>query len=125
GPSLASPPLDLARLASLAAEDVSFMRELLSAFRASAAGALEEMRDAQVSDRRDRLQRAAHKLKGASDNIGAGRLRDLAFELESRASEAPPGQLAQWIDAVAAELAELDGFFSTTDLAALARRQAS
>ncbi len=125
GPSLASPPVDLARLGSLAADDTAFMRELLAAFQASAASALQEMRDSHAGGERIRLQRAAHKLKGASENIGAGRLRDLALQIESRASDAPSEQLAQWIGAIAAELVELDGFFSTTDLAALAQRRAS
>ncbi len=125
GPSLASAPLDLARLGSLAAEDTAFMRELLAAFQASATSALAEMRSALGADERDRLRRAAHKLKGASDNIGAGRLRELAWHIESRAPEAPPGEMAQWVEDIAAELVELDSFFSTADIAALAQRRAS
>ena len=36
---------------------------------------------------------AAHKLKGASANIHANRLRDLSFELESRAGQMDQAQI--------------------------------
>jgi CheY-like chemotaxis protein/HPt (histidine-containing phosphotransfer) domain-containing protein len=125
GPSLDGPPLDLTRLGSLTGDDTAFMRELLAAFRTSAAGTLVEMRDAQVVGSRERLRRAAHKLKGASEDIGAGRLRDLAAELETSASQASSDDLSHRVDAVTAELAEIEGFFSTTDLASFGQRRAS
>jgi len=128
GPSLASGALDLARLASLAGEDTAFMRELVAAFQSSAASVLVGMREELASSRtgaRERLQRAAHKLKGAGDNVGATRLRELAQRVESGAQNAAPHELVEWVDAIAAELAELDRFFSTTELATFGRRQAS
>ncbi|MGH8229755.1 MAG: Hpt domain-containing protein, partial [Steroidobacteraceae bacterium] len=123
-PSLEAPPLDLARLGSLAADDPAFMHELVAAFRGSAARALEEMRGASAASDRERLRRAAHKLKGASDNIGAGRLRDLALRLESCAPSAPHGELGAHVEAIAAELVEVDEFFSAADISALAQRRA-
>jgi len=125
GPQLASAPLDLARLGSLAGDDTAFMHELLATFRASAASALTDMRSAVAADDRERLRRAAHKLKGGSDNIGATRLRDLAFELESGSARDRRERLAEAIESIAAELTELDRFFSAPDFATLAQRRAS
>jgi two-component system, sensor histidine kinase and response regulator len=125
GPDLASAPLDLARLGSLAGDDTAFMRELLATFRASAASALADMRGAVAADDRERLRRAAHKLKGGSDNIGATQLRDLASHLETASKRDSRQRLAQSIEAVAAELTELDAFFSTPHFATLTQRRAS
>jgi CheY-like chemotaxis protein len=125
GPSLASAPLDLARLAGLAGDDTAFMRELLATFRASAAAVLGEMQTALSGFDRDRLRRSAHKLRGASDNIGATRLRELAALVESGSAEGARSDLASAVERIAAELAELDRFFSTADLATFARQLAS
>ncbi len=125
GPSLAAAPIDLARLGSLAGDDAAFMRELLATFRSSAASAVVELRDSLAAGDRERLRHAAHKLKGGSDNIGAGRLRELASLIESGSPNAPIEELTRWTEAVAAELAELDGFFSKPEFATLAQRRAS
>jgi HPt (histidine-containing phosphotransfer) domain-containing protein len=101
------------------------MRELLATFRASAASALADMRGAVAADDRERLRRAAHKLKGGSDNIGATQLRDLASHLETASKRDSRQRLAQSIEAVAAELTELDAFFSTPHFATLTQRRAS
>jgi CheY-like chemotaxis protein/HPt (histidine-containing phosphotransfer) domain-containing protein len=117
GPSLASPPLDLARLGSLAGDDTAFMRELVATYRMSAASVLAEMRAALAEGHRDRLKRAAHKLKGASDNIAAGRVREVAARIESAADTTPPAKLAEWVELIRSELDELEAFFSTSDFA--------
>ncbi|MGH8148470.1 MAG: response regulator, partial [Steroidobacteraceae bacterium] len=74
GPALATPPLDLARLGSLAGDDAPFMHELLATFRSSATRMLEELHGALAAGGRELIEHAAHKLKGASENIGAMRL---------------------------------------------------
>jgi len=125
GPSLAAAPLDLARLASLAGEDTAFMRELLATFRASAASALAEMQRALAALDRERLRRSAHKLRGASENIGAARLRDLAALVESEAAAAAVDQLAQVVASLSTELSELDGFFASADVVTFSRQRAS
>jgi CheY-like chemotaxis protein len=125
GPSLAAAPLDLARLAGLAGEDTTFMRDLLTTFRASAAAVLGEMQSALPTLDRDRLRRSAHKLRGASDNIGATRLRDLAALVEAGAAERPQADLAGAVASISGELAELDRFFSTADIATFSRQLAS
>lgn len=122
--ALAGAPIDLARLGSLAAADAAFMHELLGAFRASAAGGLEEMRAALARGERERFERVAHKLKGASENIGASRLGALLGGLESCASSARAQELSRAVDVAAAELAALEAFFGRADLAQLAARHA-
>jgi CheY-like chemotaxis protein/HPt (histidine-containing phosphotransfer) domain-containing protein len=117
GPSLAQPPLDLARLGSLAGDDTAFMRELVATYRMSAASVLAEMRVALAEGHRERLRRAAHKLKGASDNIAAGRVREVAARIESAADTTPAAELAEWVELIRSELDELETFFSTSDLA--------
>ena len=122
---LSEAPIDLARLASLAGDDSAFMRELVATFKSSSAAVLAEMRSASGVGDRARLTRAAHKLRGASENLGAGRLRELTLLMESAAPDATRMQLAQWIEAIAGELAEVDRFFATADLATILPRRAS
>jgi two-component system sensor histidine kinase/response regulator len=126
GPELGSAPLDLARLANLAGADTNFMSELVAVFRTSASNLLAELRRALASGPdRTKLMREAHKLKGASDNVGATRLRELAVRLESLAPASSPEELGRCSEAIAAELAELDRFFSSADLATILPRYAS
>ncbi|HTX06826.1 MAG TPA: Hpt domain-containing protein, partial [Steroidobacteraceae bacterium] len=108
-----------------AGDDTAFMHELLATFRASALSSLAEMREALDAGDRERLRRAAHKLKGGSDNIGATRLRELAAQLEAGAAQISSAELGRWIHAVSAELSELNEFFSTPEFATLAQRRAS
>ena len=126
GPDLAPPPLDLARLAKLAGGDHAFMSELVSVFRASAASALAALRVA-LTETLDRqaLLHEAHKLKGASDNVGASRLRELALRVESTAPTASFEELTRGVEALARELGELDAFCAGTDFATILPRRAS
>ena len=126
GPSLAPPPLDLARLHSLSGDDVVFMQELVATFRASTGALLAELRAGLAAADRAALSRAAHKLKGASDNLGATRLRELAARVEAAATQDPVAVLACEVDAIAVELHELDQFLRSTQLfATLGQRRAS
>jgi PAS domain S-box-containing protein len=126
GPELGSAPLDLARLANLAGTDTAFMSELVGVFRTSAALLLTELRRALASGPdRTQLLREAHRLKGASANVGAMGLRELAVRLESLAPAADREELGRCVEAIAAELAELDRFFSRADFATIVPRYAS
>ena len=67
--------------------DPEFVRELIGIFVESGAGLLDEMvRAREVSDWQT-LERAAHSLKGASNNIGATGLAGLCLALEKAAAE--------------------------------------
>jgi PAS domain S-box-containing protein len=125
GPDLAAPPLDLERLGSLVGDDAAFLGELITTFRVSSSTVLGELHAALGVCAREQLQRAAHKLKGASDNIGAARLCQLAARLESAAPIHAPRELEEYVAAIATELSELEGFFAGIDIATLLPRRAS
>jgi len=125
GPELGTPPLDLARLSAVAASDPAFMNELVATFKASAAASIAEMRQAVARADVARAARAAHRLKGAAENVGAGRMRELAAAVEAAGAGVQPSQLASRIEAIAAELLELESFFAATQLATDLPRRAS
>jgi two-component system sensor histidine kinase/response regulator len=78
-------PIDLARLNEITDGDPEFAYELASTFIASGEQVFEEIQAALDALDRNALSRAAHKLKGASANIHADALRELAYTLESQA----------------------------------------
>ncbi len=78
-------PVDLARLNEITDGDPEFAHELAATFISSGEQVLAEVRAALEALDRQGLSRAAHKLKGASANIHADALRDLAYALESQA----------------------------------------
>jgi PAS domain S-box-containing protein len=86
--------IDLARLNELTEGDAEFTQELTQVFIASCGEVLAELADALATHNRLTLARAAHKLKGASANVHALTLRDLALSLESQAPTAPIALLA-------------------------------
>jgi signal transduction histidine kinase/DNA-binding response OmpR family regulator len=86
-------PVDLARLNELTDGDPEFTQELTATFIASGEQVMAEIQAALEAFDRTALSRAAHKLKGASANIHANRLRDVSFELESRVAQMDQGQV--------------------------------
>jgi CheY-like chemotaxis protein len=86
-------PVDLARLNELTDGDPEFTQELAVTFIASGEQVIAELHAAMEAFDRTALSRSAHKLKGASANIHANRLRDLSFELESRAAQMDQAQI--------------------------------
>jgi CheY-like chemotaxis protein/HPt (histidine-containing phosphotransfer) domain-containing protein len=96
-------PIDSARIRSIAGDDVGFARELLQTFLMSVEQSLSELRPALESEDRDVLSRSAHKLKGASGNIGAVRMQVLAAQLESAAESAELRSLSIALDALESE----------------------
>lgn len=78
-------PIHLARLHELTEGDAEFTHELAVTFVASGQQVLQEVSDALSAFDRNALARAAHKLKGASANIHAEPLRELAQSLETQA----------------------------------------
>ncbi len=96
-------PVELARLFELTAGDQAFALDLVATFAKSGAKAIEEMRTALSGQDLLRLQRAAHQLKGASANIHAGQLKELAAALENRSSTASNTELNELLDKLASE----------------------
>ncbi len=94
-----SSPIYWARIDAIAEGDREFANELLNTFVESTRTTLRELRAA--ADRNDRtaVARCAHKLKGASGNIGANRLQQLASDLERSAPHISERELESRLDA--------------------------
>jgi HPt (histidine-containing phosphotransfer) domain-containing protein len=70
------------------------VNQLIELFVESTPPLLAELREGAERDDNEAVRRAAHKLKGSCQNIGAGFMAKLAFELE-QASAAAPDELAR------------------------------
>ena len=97
-------PVDIVRLLELTAGDKAFALELLTTFTQSGATARAEMQAAISTEDRLRLQRAAHQLKGASANIHAAGLKDIATAIEDSSAAASLKELEQLLGKLADEL---------------------
>jgi HPt (histidine-containing phosphotransfer) domain-containing protein len=116
-------PLDLARFNDLTAGDREFANDLATTFAASGHQQLAEIGKALESFDRGAVARAAHQLKGASANIYAQPLAELAARLESEAPDADLGQLQQVSEALRHEFNRVNDFLadSLPDTGAAAR----
>jgi two-component system, sensor histidine kinase and response regulator len=90
-------PVNLARLNEITDGDAEFAHELAATFVSSGEQVFEELEAALDSADRSALSRAAHKLKGASANIHADSLRDLAYTLETQAAKVDQPRLKELI----------------------------
>ena len=79
-------PVELARLNELTDGDQNFARELTDTFVTSGEQVITEIHAALGRLDRTALGRCAHRLKGASANIHAEKLRSMAHELETTAA---------------------------------------
>jgi two-component system, sensor histidine kinase and response regulator len=102
--------LDVAQLLDMTGNDMEFIRDILGTYQESADRLTIEMRQAVNDDDRKALAAAAHKLRGASANIHAQRVRDVCGLLEDQggtlSAEQVRGQidvLRKLLDAVNAE----------------------
>jgi CheY-like chemotaxis protein len=114
-------PIDLGKLNAVVDGDAEFLRELAAAFLSSGEVVMDEMRTAlQAHDRRT-LSRAAHKLKGASANVHALILTELASALESQAASVDQTQLKQMVEKLMQEFARAGAFLNQTTPAPAAK----
>jgi CheY-like chemotaxis protein/HPt (histidine-containing phosphotransfer) domain-containing protein len=112
-PAAAPPPTGqdqnalVLHLRSLAADtDPDFVRELIGIFRESGTDLLRDMATAHEASDWKTLERTAHSLKGASNNIGATDLAGLCLSLEKAAAEG---------GGTAEQIAEIRGAFVRID----------
>jgi two-component system sensor histidine kinase/response regulator len=96
-------PIALARLNEITEGDAVFAHELAATFIASGRQVMDEVRSALAAFDRPALARAAHKLKGASANIHADPLRELAYSLESQAANLDQPRLRGLIEDLTTE----------------------
>ncbi|HEX7114617.1 MAG TPA: PAS domain-containing protein [Steroidobacter sp.] len=106
-------PVDLARLNELTGGDAEFASELITTFTASGTQVLDEIAQALAAFDRPGLSRAAHKLKGASANVYADRLRGLCESLESQAAQVDQPRLHELIEQVRSEFARAVQFLKS------------
>lgn len=79
--------LDLTYLAEAADGDVEFIDEILGDYLVEMARLLSELDDLIAKSETQTLVRNAHTIKGASANVGAGRVRATAAQLEVMANK--------------------------------------
>ena len=91
-------PIDLARLHEITDGDPEFTHELAATFVASGEQVLSEIHHALETLDRPALGRAAHKLKGASANIHAEPLRELAYAVETHATDLDQQRLRELVN---------------------------
>jgi hypothetical protein len=107
----ATAPVDLARLREITDGDDAFAHELAHVFVTSGIEVVAELKRAHGQADRTAVARAAHKLKGASSNIHAERLRVLSSTLESRAVFAEERELAAMLAGIEREFRRVVEFF--------------
>jgi signal transduction histidine kinase/DNA-binding NarL/FixJ family response regulator/HPt (histidine-containing phosphotransfer) domain-containing protein len=78
----AATPVDLARVEDTTEGDAEFARELVELYLGDVATRLDAIDAALTEGDAPRLQREAHTVKGASANVGAVGLADIAYTLE-------------------------------------------
>jgi PAS domain S-box-containing protein len=103
-------PVDLGRLNEVTEGDAAFAYELAQTFVTSGGQVMQEVRSALAALDRPALGRAAHKLKGASSNIHAVVLRDLAYTLETQAGAMDQPRLKELIEQLEEEFARAAEF---------------
>ncbi len=105
-----SSPVDFDHLMNMTDGDREFAAELIGMYRIDTRQRLEILDTALAGEDWSRVEREAHTIKGASSNMGTGRVRELAYELEKlgRASGGGNG---------AALLADLSSEFERADQA--------
>lgn len=74
--------LDIEQLTAVTGGDPGFVEELFSLYRETAPGLLQQVRDAQRRGDLGDLRKAAHTIRGASANVGASRVKALAYAVE-------------------------------------------
>ncbi|KAF5042127.1 Hpt domain protein [anaerobic digester metagenome] len=95
-------------------DDEDLARDIVGGFRADAARRLDIMRRALSQGDFDLLASQAHSIKGASANLGAGRLREAAMTLETVAGTGRVGACRDGLDALSDALDRLVEEFRRT-----------
>jgi PAS domain S-box-containing protein len=107
-------PIDLARLREITQGDIEFERDLLMAFAATCEAAQIDLATARRSKDHSLLERAAHKLKGASGNVQALALYDLCAELEDRAQVANDAEIESQVDRISCAIDVIKDYLRAT-----------
>jgi HPt (histidine-containing phosphotransfer) domain-containing protein len=82
--------VDLERIRTICMGDEEFMQELIGIYLDDAPTQLEILREAVAAADSKRTSSVAHRLKGASGNVGAERLSELCQKLEALGRNGEP-----------------------------------
>jgi HPt (histidine-containing phosphotransfer) domain-containing protein len=107
-----TPPIDMSRLQAIAGDDDALAQDLLELYRDDTASRFSAMREALAKGDKQALRMQAHALKGASANIGAGRMQALSKTLEEKALAGELEGSDLLIDQLAAEYKQVVEFIS-------------
>jgi CheY-like chemotaxis protein len=116
-----TPTLDTSRLAELAemgAAALPLVQRAIDNFVGSAGDRLRDLRDALASGEVAALRSAAHQLKGSAANLGALRVAELAFQVESRADSGEIDGVGDVLAELASALTEAGALLRDYELAA-------
>jgi HPt (histidine-containing phosphotransfer) domain-containing protein len=104
------PPVDLSRLARTTGGDVEVELELLRIFLEQTEERLRSVEAALARRDYAQIREDAHSIKGASANVGADRLRELAATLEGRMKSGEHEQVEAMVNEVTVELARVRAY---------------
>ena len=103
----AEPVLDRAAMLGTVEQDLVLLRELVEIFLAETPGLLAQIRSGVEEKHAEKVERAAHTLKGALLNFGARRACEVARQLEIRGREARLGDAAQVVSRLESEVSQV------------------
>lgn len=108
-----APALDVETIEALfelnEGEDDDFVRDLFQSFSLTFRDCHASLREASQSHQPDLMHAKAHALKGASANVGALRLSEMAGELQRMGEEEDLEGCVPWIEALAEEYQRVIG----------------
>ncbi len=99
--------LDLTYLAEAADGDAEFIENVLLEYLEDATKHVEELRAALDAGDPESIRRAAHSVKGASANVGAIRVEQVAEELERKGREGDMSETDELIAELTIELSRV------------------
>ena len=103
----AEPALDRTAMLATVEQDLELLRELVEIFLAEVPGLLAQIRSGVEEKHAEKVERAAHTLKGALLNFGGRRACEVARQLESRGREARLGDVAQLVSRLESEVTQV------------------
>lgn len=104
------PALDrskLRELLDLTGGDVAWLKDLMDTYQRDTRARLDELRSLIASGSADRIQRAAHGIKGSSSNVGATRMADLCAGMEHLMRDADTRRAEANLASMEAEFARI------------------
>lgn len=109
--AVAPPSVDMSQLEEAAGGDIDFIRELVELYLNDTEHHLVLLEAAHRGGLFAELKREAHGIKGASANVGAIRMKELAQSIERSVADGALEALSESVEAMRAELGRVRSFF--------------